>query len=103
MVSKWITVIAKMDCEKEYVYVQYFNDQSVRLNMIDAFTIYIPIWKLVLNITTYVSILPFFLFRGSRNICTYDFLLEFRCKGSPLTLRFFSKKCNVETASCPGL
>ena len=47
MVSKWITVIAKMDCEKEYVYVQYFNDQSVRLNMIDAFTI---IWKLVLNI-----------------------------------------------------
>ena len=60
-------MIAKMDCEKEYVYVQYFNDQSVRLNMIDAFTI---IWKLVLNIIiNYVSILPFFLLRGSRNIC----------------------------------
>ena len=39
----------------------------------------------------YVSILPFFLLRGSRNICMiFVFIRRFRCKGSPITLHFFS-------------
>ena len=67
---------------------------------------YVCIWKLVLNITKYVSILSFFLLRGSRHLCMIIVFIRrvivSMSTHTALFLQFcFTGKCNVETASCP--
>ena len=100
MVSKWINVIVKMDCEKECACTIF--QWPISSTKYDRCLYNLHIWKQVLNITSNVSILPFFLLRGSRNIFIIFVFIRMQ-RGSTHTALFlqfcFTGKYDVETAS----